>query len=127
MRRIKIVSKAIGEITAELLESKNPKTAEVIWSSLPIRGRANIWGDEIYFIIDVDIKKGNAQQVVEKGDIGYWPPGKAFCIFFGPTPASIGNEIKAASPVNIFGRVLGNTDAFKKVRDGDEIIVKKAE
>lgn len=123
MRHIRIKSKAIGEVLAELIENKNPKTVESIWASLPIKARANTWGDEIYFSIGVDIKKENPQQVVEKGDIGYWPPGKAFCIFFGPTPASAGAEIRAASPVNIFGKILGNSDIFKKVRDGDEIII----
>lgn len=71
MRRIKIKSKMMGEIVAELLGGKNPKTVESIWSSLPIKGRANTWGDEIYFSIGADIKREDAQQVVAKGDIGY--------------------------------------------------------
>ena len=127
MRRIKIRSKAIGEVIAELLEDKNPKTVEAIWSALPQKNIANTWGDEIYFSIDVKISDENAQQIVNKGDIGYWPPGKAFCIFFGLTPISIGNEIRAASPVNIFGRILGSADIFKKVKDGDEIAIEKTE
>jgi len=123
LRRIKIKSKSIGEVLAELAENKNSKTAECIWACLPIKARANTWGDEIYFSIGVDIKRENPQQVVEKGDIGYWPPGKAFCIFFGPTPASVGVEIRAASPVNVFGRILGSSDILKKVMDGDDIII----
>jgi hypothetical protein len=62
-----------------------------------------------------------AKEVVEKGDLGYWPTGKAFCIFFGPTPASQGDEIRPASAVNIVGRVEGNTDVFKGVHDGENI------
>lgn len=127
LKRIRILSKAIGEVVAELSEERNPQTVKAIWSALPIKARANRWGDEIYFLIGVGAKRENAQQVVEKGDIGYWPPGDAFCIFFGPTPASIGDEIRAASPVNVFARVLGDPGVFKRVRQGDEIVIDKAE
>ena len=127
MKRIRILSKAIGEVVAELSEERNPQTVEAIWSALPTKARANTWGDEIYFHIGIGAKRENAQQVVEKGDIAYWPPGDAFCIFFGPTPASFGDEIRAASPVNVFGRVLGAPEVFKRVRQGDEIIIDKAE
>ena len=126
MRKIKIRSKAIGEIVAKLLETKNPKTAEAIWSALPIKSTVNTWGDEIYFNIAVNLTSENSVQIVEKGDIGYWPPGKAFCIFFGSTPISEGNEIRAASPVNVFGKILGNLEIFRKIRDGDEVIIEKA-
>ncbi|UCH01330.1 MAG: DUF3830 family protein [Candidatus Bathyarchaeota archaeon] len=126
MRKIKIRSQAIGDVLAELYDDKNPKTAKAIWSALPLKGSVNTWGDEIYFSIAVDIGRENPQQVVEKGEIGYWPPGQAFCIFFGPTPASVQNEIRAASPVNVFGKVANNPDIFKKVQDGDEIIIEKA-
>ena len=71
MNRIKIVSKAIGEAIAELLDDKNPKTVEAILSALPIKGIANTWGYEIYFNIGVNIARENSQQIVEKGDIGY--------------------------------------------------------
>jgi hypothetical protein len=126
LRRIKIRSQAIEDVLAELYDDKNPKTAEAIWSALPLKGIVNTWGDEIYFSIAVDIGRENPQQVVEKGEIGYWPPGQAFCIFFGLTPASVQNEIRAASPVNVFGKVVNNPDIFKKIQDGDEIIIEKA-
>lgn len=84
-------------------------------------------GDEIYFSIGVKAKRENAQQVVEKGTIAYWPPGNAFCIFFGFTPASVGDEIRAASPVNILGRVSGDPEVFKRVKDGDEIVLSKTD
>ena len=72
------------------------------------------------------IEAENQQAVVDIGDLGYWPPGNAFCIFFGPTPASRGNEIRPASPVNVFGKVDGDSKIFKKVRSGDTIILEKA-
>lgn len=98
-------------------------TADAIWAALPITGRANRWGDEIYFEIPVRLAGENAKDVVEAGDLGYWPPGRAFCIFFGPTPVSRGNEIRPASPVNVFGRVEGEAKVLRSVRDGAEVVV----
>ena len=126
LKKIKIFSKSI-EVLAELLEEKNPKTVEAIWSSLPFKARANRWGDEIYFSIPVKIKEENAQQIVEGGDIGYWPSGNAFCIFFGLTPVSSGNEIRAASPVNVFGKILEDPNVLKKVKQGEKIKIEKAD
>jgi hypothetical protein len=127
MGKIKIVSKSIGEVLAELSEKKNPKTADAIWLALPFKARANRWSDEIFFSIPVKIGEENAQQVVEKGDVGYWPLGNAFRIFFSLTPAGSGNEIFAASPVTVFGKILGNANVFKKVKQGEEIKIKKAD
>jgi hypothetical protein len=63
---------------------------------------------------------------VEAGDLGYWPPGRAFCIFFGPTPASEGGEIRPASPVNVVGRVAGDPTVFRKVRAGTRVRIERA-
>ena len=112
------------KMSAELNDSE---TAQKIWKTLPIEGSVNTWGDEIYFSIPVNVGLENAKAVVSKGDLGYWPPGNAFCIFFGLTPASQGDEIKPASPVNIFGKVIGDSTVFKKVRSGAKIIVEKSE
>ncbi|MHC4140133.1 MAG: cyclophilin-like fold protein [Planctomycetota bacterium] len=118
MRRIKIIA---GDISA-VAELSSGKTPDAIWDSLPIDNTVNTWGDEIYFEIPVtSALDETAREVVEKGDLGYWPTGRAFCIFFGPTPASQGDEIRPASAVNIVGRVEGNTDPFKRVRDGENI------
>ncbi len=104
----------------------NSRTAEAIWEALPIVARANIWGDgEIYFSIPVHLELENGQEVVEKGDLGYWPTGNAFCIFFGPTPLSRGTEIRPASAVTIFGEVLGDATGLKSVRAGAEVTVER--
>ena len=124
--RIKIWTKATGEVLGELSETKNPKTVEAIRKVLPIKARVATWGDEIYFPIKAKAKAENAQPVVDKGDIAYWPPGDSLCIFFGPTPASIGDEIRPASPVNVVGNILGDSTIFRKVKDGDEILIDKA-
>src|SRR5215510_11892256 len=101
------------------------KTARAIWDALPTEAKAQTWGDEIYFAIDVDQGEDSARAVVELGDLGYWPPGHAFCVFFGPTPASRGDEIRPASPVNVVGRVKGDATAFKKVRAGTRVTLER--
>ncbi|MDR7420045.1 MAG: cyclophilin-like fold protein [Armatimonadota bacterium] len=122
-RRTITITAGTMEATAVLNDSK---TADAIWRALPIEGRANRWGDEIYFSIGVSLPGENGREVVDVGDLGYWPPGKAFCIFFGPTPASQGDEPRAASPVNVFGRVEGDTTRFRAVRDGAMVTVRRA-
>jgi len=103
------------------------KTAELIWDGLPLEARANLWGEEIYFAIPVKtgLEQG-AREVVSAGELGYWPTGHAFCIFFGPTPASRGDEIRAASAVNVIGKVLSDPKVFLKVKDGAKITLTKA-
>jgi hypothetical protein len=124
-RRIKIWTKATDTVKA-MLTDENPQTAEAIWKALPIRGNANRWGDEIYFPIPLALKEENARAAVENGAIAYWPPGKALCIFFGPTPASENDEPRAASPVNVFARVSGEA-TFRQVHAGDRITIEKDE
>lgn len=126
VKKIRIVTEATGPVEAELVEEKNPKTAKAIWDKLPIDARANTWGDEVYFSIPVRMEEENPQETVELGDLGYWPPGSGFCIFFGPTPMSRGDEIRPADPVNVFGKVRGDPKVFKKVKNGDKIRVERA-
>jgi len=96
--------------------------AKAIAQALPITATVQTWGDEIYFPIPVSMElEPDAKSVVSVGDIGYWPRGKAFCIFFGPTPISRGDEIVPASAVNIVGRVKGDAKLLKEAKDGDEI------
>jgi hypothetical protein len=122
--KIKISSDLTGPVEA-VLTDENPETAKAIYEALPIEARASTWGDEIYFSIPVDIKSENSKEVVELGDLAYWPPGNAFCIFFGKTPASRGNEIRPASAVNVFGKIEGDPKVFQKVRSGDSIHIDK--
>jgi hypothetical protein len=121
-REIKITA---GSVVASA-ELNDSKTADAIWDALPITARGNTWGDEIYFGIPVSADEENGKEVVEMGDIAYWPPGSAFCIFFGPTPASRGNEIRPASAVNVVGKVIGDAKAFKSVRSGEQVTLEKA-
>ena len=122
MRKILITA---GSVHAEA-ELNDSKTATAIWEALPIRARANRWGDEIYFAIPVRMGEDQGREVMAMGELGYWPPGHAFCIFFGPTPASSGPEIRAASAVNPIGRVIGDARAFQAVRDGETVTLSRA-
>jgi hypothetical protein len=116
-RKIRITA---GRVTAEALLNGS-RTAEAVWDALPLSVPGETWGDEIYFGIPVKAKAEDARAVVELGDLAYWPPGSAFCIFFGQTPASRGDEIRPASPVNVFGRLLGDPTVFKSVRSGTTV------
>ena len=120
-RRIRIKAGTI-ETTAELNDTR---AAQAIWEALPIKAHVNLWGEEIYFSIPVSLDLEAGKKLVSIGDLGYWPQGKAFCIFFGPTPISRGNKIRPASPVTVFGRVSGDATVFKQVASEIEIIVER--
>ena len=118
-----IISVENLSLEAEILDTP---TGRAILKALPIESSANVWGDEIYFDIPISLEKEpDAREVVAVGDLGYWPVGSAFCIFFGPTPVSQGEVPQAYSPVNIFGKVLGDAKAFKTVEDGSLVRVEK--
>jgi hypothetical protein len=114
-----------GDIAASALLNDSP-TAQAIWQSLPLKAQASTWGDEIYFSISVDLPLDQGVEVVDVGDLAYWPPGRAFCIFFGPTPMSRGNEIRPASAVNVVGRVDRDPEIFRKVLPGARIVLEAA-
>ncbi|MCD6231600.1 hypothetical protein J7K28_03085 [Candidatus Aerophobetes bacterium] len=121
MRIIRIVTDEV-QMEAELNESE---TAKAIWEKLPIEGRVNLWGEEIYFKIPVkkEIEKG--VETVEIGNIAYWPEGQCFCIFFGKTPISTEKEIRPASEVNLVGSFLGDPEEWKRVKEGEKIIIER--
>jgi hypothetical protein len=109
-----------GPVTVEA-ELDDSRTAAAIAAALPIEATAQTWGDEIYFDIAQALPGESPREVVELGDLGYWPPGQALCIFFGPTPMSRGSEIRPASPVNVVGRVVGDARVFSRVRAGARV------
>jgi hypothetical protein len=122
MNRITITAGSVS-LPAELNDSP---TARLIWDALPIEGRANRWGDEIYF--EIPVKTGqepDAREEVAVGELGYWPVGHAFCIFFGPTPVSTDERPRAYSPVNIVGQVLGDATLFRNVKSGTKVLLSK--
>lgn len=112
------------QLTASLDDTA---TAQAIWDTLPIRAKGNTWGDEIYFAIPVEMGEENSREVVALGDIAYWPPGKAFCMFFGPTPVSREDEIRPASAVNVVGAMEGDLEALKQVPNGAEVTLERVD
>jgi hypothetical protein len=123
MRRISITA---GSVSAEAALNDSP-TADAIWEALPISARGSTWGDEIYFGIPVHLDEASdAKDVVSLGDLGYWAPGHAFCIFFGRTPMSRGNEIRPASAVNVFGELEGDPRVFVGVSSGSPVKIQRS-
>jgi hypothetical protein len=121
----KIVIRA-GHITAEA-ELNESTTAVAIWQALPLEGVANTWGEEIYFRIPVSHDLApDAKELVQLGDLGYWPQGRAFCIFFGSTPISGPGEIRPASSVNIVGRLLDDPTKFLSVHAGTSVLLEQS-
>ena len=118
--RIKIT---VGSVSLEAELNETP-TAKKVADVLPIRSSFNTWGEEFYFSIPVEAELDeSAREEVEEGDLGYWPPGTAFCIFFGQTPMSKPGNIIPASAVNIIGKVKGDARKFKEVMGEREILV----
>ncbi|ADG13879.1 protein of unknown function DUF369 [Methanocaldococcus infernus ME] len=126
MKRIKIKFKDF-EIEAELYEELAPKTVRKILEGLPIKGIVNRWGDEIYFETEVIVdEEENSKEVVELGDIAYWIPGRAICLFFGKTPIS-DDKIRPASAVNVIGKIINiekYIDKLREVKDGEVVEVR---
>ena len=114
---IKFTMEGNGEAEGELIRHLAPKTVDAIARKLPIEGRATLWKEEVYFQIPVKMGKEKAEPTVEKGAIGYWPLGNAFCIFYG--------ESQPYSPVNIVGQVTKNLKLFERVKSGTKIMVEK--
>ncbi len=120
---MRVITISAGDVSlpAELNDSP---TAQQVWDALPIEGTANVWGDEIYFEIPIMADQASdARAGVAVGELGYWPAGRAFCIFFGPTPVSTDDRPRAFSPVNVLGRVLGDATQFRAVHSGQEVCI----
>ena len=125
MHRITI---AAGSIAA-VAELNSSDTAAAVWEALPIQARGSTWGDEVSFAIPVQSGEEDPQDVVAVGDLGYRPPGHAFCISSGPTPASRGSEIRPASPVHVLvlGRIVGDAKTFRAARSSDMVVIERAD
>lgn len=123
MTRIQIVSGS----TTLVVELNDTPTARRLLALLPFESSANHWGQEIYLGTPLAAQEeSDARAEVEVGTVAYWPPGKALCVFWGPTPASRDDEPCAASPVNVVGTVAGPAAAAAKVKDGAPVRVELA-
>lgn len=105
-------------------ELSDTKTVQMLIEALPVAGNVNIWGEEIYFPLSFTAEtEASAIEEVEEGTLAYWPPGKAFCIFYGPTPASTSDKPRAYSPVNVIGKICGNIEGLREISQGEKITV----
>lgn len=109
--------------SAELLDTH---TACAICNALPMNAKINRWGGEIYFPITIECDlEPESREILQAGELAYWPAGPAFCIFFGPTVISQASEIRAASAVNIFGKVTSEISGLWNTKDGQQISIVK--
>ncbi|MEZ4658794.1 MAG: cyclophilin-like fold protein [Caldilineaceae bacterium] len=116
----------VDNITLRATLNDSP-AAQQIGDALPITGKANVWGDEIYFGIPLSMDEADdARAEVEVGALAFWPPGNAFCIFYGPTPVSKGQEPRAYSPVNVFGHIEGDATQLRGTRSGAAVRIEWA-
>ena len=124
MRRIKFAFDGVV-LNAELLDTG---TANAIWDALPIDASVSTWGEEVYFDCGVSLGEGpEARALVTAGEIAYWPPGDAIAIGFGRTPVSRGDEIRLASPANIWAKATDDVKKLKPVRAGTRVRIVRAE
>ena len=110
----------IKTIDLELDDENSPNTVKSFLEHLPFTVAINSWGEEIYTNeTPIVIGEENAKSLVELMDVAYWPPGKAICLFFGPTPIGKKDEIRPYSPVNVIGKIKTIDKKFlKDVPDG---------
>lgn len=113
-----------GDVVVEA-ELNDTICAQAVAAALPIDAVASTWGEEIYFSIGVDCRPEESQAVVELGDLAYWPPGSAFCMFFGQTPMSSAKEIRPASEVGVIGRMTGDLTPLKSVPSGAPVRIER--
>lgn len=120
-----VVASSAGDLEAAFTD-ENLETADALWEALPLQGEARRWGQEVYFPVDVALPPETPREVLEVGEIAYWPAGPAVALFFGPTPASRGEEPRAASGVNVFARFVDDATRLEAVRPGETVVLRRA-
>ena len=125
--RIRITFESGLSVECVIDPAQSPKTVEALLSSLPFESEAHLWGDEVYFSAPFSVPPENPKDVVEMGDVAYWPEEPSLCLFFGPTLSSPSPDvIKPYSPVNVIGKIIGDLKALKKVKEGERVRVERA-
>ena len=123
----KIVRINVGNIKL-YSELNDTNTAVKVYNALPFQGEGVLWGHELYFAMPIEVElASDAREVMAVGELAFWPPGNAFCIFFGPTPVSLSNEPRAASPVNPIGQILEGAEKLSEIKSNKEVLLEKTE
>ena len=122
--RIIILFESGISIECELNDKENPKTIKALLNSLPFESKVNLWGKEIYFSVPFSVEIENPKEIVEIGDIAYWPEEPSLCLFFGPTPISPSpNIIKPYSSVNVIGKIISDIKILERIKEGEKVKV----
>ena len=113
-----------GELVAVLDDTP---TAKALVAALPVKSKANTWGEEVYFTLKVDARlEPNAREVVDPGTLCFWVQGSSLALPYGPTPVSKGDECRLVTKVNVLGKFEGDPRKLATVRDGDAVEVSLA-
>lgn len=122
--RIRITFESGLSVECIIYLDQSPETARALLSSLPFESEAHLWGEEVYFSVPFSAPPENPKEVVDLGDVAYWPEEPSLCLFFGQTLSSPSPDvIKPYSPVNVVGKIIGDPKALKKVREGERVRV----
>lgn len=105
-----MIVKLVLESGWELPLALEDGVGERLLSEGPLVVRASKWKEEMYFDVGVDLEGGRLTPRVARGDVAYWPPGRALCVFYGLS--------QPYTPVRVVGRALGCLYPLRDVEDG---------
>jgi hypothetical protein len=114
---VRILVEGLGESKGILIRFLSPRTVDAIVRLLPIEGRAAIWRSQISIEVPIKIGVEKPKETVKRGDLAYWPFGRAFCIFL--------DDMRPYSPVNLIGQITENMETFSRIKSGTKIRVEK--
>ena len=99
-------------------------TARGLVAALPVKAKAQTWGEEVYFEIPITAKlESGAKQVVPPGTVCFWTEGSSLALPWGRTPVSEGDESRLVTRCNVLGMIDGDPRQLASVRSGDAITV----
>lgn len=103
-------------------------TADRIWSTLPLYGTAETWGQLVHFETRAETgREPGATWTVKAGQIAYWAEQDRIVIGFGPTPISKAGEIRLQAPSSVWAIALDDVRALAAVTPGERVAVLEAD
>ncbi len=111
-------------VAALPVKAKAQTWGEEVYFEVPVKAKAQTWGEEVYFDIPVTAAlERDAKQVVPLGSVCFWVEGSALALPWGRTPVSEGDESRLVTRCNVLGRIDGDPRRLASVRSGDGISV----